>query len=33
MAKKALPAALQKFQFKKGGGRVGAKPASKPKGK
>lgn len=23
MAKKAMPAALKKFQFKKGGGRVG----------
>jgi hypothetical protein len=29
MAKKQLPAALKKFQFKKGGGRVGPKKGSK----
>jgi hypothetical protein len=33
MAKKALPASLKKFQFKKGGGRVGSKSAPKGKGK
>lgn len=31
MAKKAIPAALKKFQFKKGGGRVGTQKATKKK--
>jgi hypothetical protein len=29
MAKKKMPAALAKYQFKKGGGRVGSKAAKK----
>lgn len=33
MAKKKLPAALKKFQFKKGGGRVGSASKGKKGGK